>query len=219
MVMMGRTDYENKLQTAIRHARREPDVPTARLAALYEVNVRTLGRRLAGTTTDYATAARDKQLFDVGEEKAIAEHAGVMADAGFPLTHEPLRGITKHIVNERQMPQRGYKSGIGPSTTRSSMSNPPNPQVTNPQIHLEALASSPVVPLIHVVGIHWVDRFLKRNAGFKKVYIRYQERARAAASNDIELQQDFLRKFANLIRRKKITPSNIWNCDEKGITM
>lgn len=100
---MGRIDYEKKLQTAIKHARREPDIPTARLAALYEVNVRTLGRQLAGTSTDYATAARDRQLFDVGEEKAIAEHAGVMADAGFPLNHELVRGIAQYIVNERQM--------------------------------------------------------------------------------------------------------------------
>src|SRR5258706_11146064 len=28
-----------------------------------------------------------------------------------------------------------------------------------------------------------------------------------------------LRELANLVRRKKATPDNIWNCDEKGITM
>lgn len=63
---MGKTDYGNKLQTAIQHARREPGVPTTRFAALYGVNVRTLGRRLAGTTTNHAAPSRNKQLFDVG---------------------------------------------------------------------------------------------------------------------------------------------------------
>ena len=64
-----------------------------------------------------------------------------------------------------------------------------------------------------------MDRFLDRNSGFKKIYIRYQERVRAAATNDIELQADFLCKLANLIQRKKIAQGDIWNCDEKGITM
>lgn len=90
--------------------------------------------------------------------------------------------------------------------------------VTNSRIHQENPILRPITPL-HIVGIHWVDHFLKRNTGFKKVYIRYQERARAVASEDKELQVDFLWKFANLIRRKGITPDNIWNCDEKGITM
>jgi len=80
---MGKIDYENKLQKVIQHARWEPEIPTARLAALNEVNVRTLGHRLAGTSRDHTTAARAQQLFDVGEEKAIAVHAGVMADSGF----------------------------------------------------------------------------------------------------------------------------------------
>jgi len=57
---------------------------------------------------------------------------------------------------------------------------------------------------IHIVGMHWVDRFLDRNPGFKKVHIRYQERARAAATNGLELQADFLRKLANLVRRRKV---------------
>ena len=58
---MGKTDYENKLQQAIRHARREPEVKAARIAACYEVNATTLRRRLAGKMKDYATAAREKQ--------------------------------------------------------------------------------------------------------------------------------------------------------------
>ena len=66
------------------------------------------------------------------------------------------------------------------------------------------------------MGVNWVNRFLDRNPAFKKTYVRYQERARVAASNDEELQVNFLRKLANLVRRKKLSPENIWNCDEKG---
>ena len=81
------TKSENKLQKAIRHARRAPDVKVARIAALYEVNATTLRRRLAGKTQNYTTPFRDRQLFTVGEEKAIAVHVGEMADYGFPLNH------------------------------------------------------------------------------------------------------------------------------------
>ena len=185
---MGKSDYENKLQQAIRHARRNPELKAASIARLYEVNATTLRRRLAGKTQDYATAARGKQLFTVGEEQAIAEHVGNMADCGFPLTHKLLRQIAQDIVNLRDIKQKGMQDG-GTGTS----------------------ASSP-----HVVGQQWVNRFLERNAGFKRTYIRYQERARAAASNDIELQADFLGKLDNLVRRKKIIPENLWNCDEKG---
>jgi len=69
------------------------------------VNATTLRRRLAGTARDHTTVAREQQLFDVGEERAIAEHAGIMADLGFPLNPELLRGIAQHIMNERQMVQ------------------------------------------------------------------------------------------------------------------
>jgi len=59
-----------------------------------------------------------------------------------------------------------------------------------------------------------------RTQDSKKKYICYRERAHAAACNDVELEEaDFLRKLANLVRRKKIAPENIWNRDEKGITM
>jgi len=216
---MGKTDYENKLQTAIQHARREPGVPVARYAALYGVNATTLRRRLAGTARDHSTAAREQQLFDVGEERAIADHAGIMADLGFPLNLELLRGIAQQMINDRHMMQQGQGGGI----------TGPKPTTTNPHLRWEKrlqqqgiIASTTTnchtTPL-HVIGNHWVDRFLNCNSGFKKIYIRYQERARAAACNDVELQADFLRKLANLVRRKKISPANIWNCDEKGITM
>ena len=34
-----------------------------------------------------------------------------------------------------------------------------------------------------------------------------------------KIQKDFFRDLANLARCKKVTLDNIWNCDEKGITM
>ena len=187
---MGKTDYEHKLQQAIRHARRDPELKAARIAALYGVNATTLRRRIAGKTRDYATAARGNQLFTVGEEKAIAEHIGTMADCGFPLTHKLLRQTAQDMLNLRDI-QRNKKLGDSSGTP---------------------------LPPTHIVGKQWVDRFLERNAGFKSTYIRYQERARAAASNDIELQADFLRKLDNLVRRKQIKPENLWNCDEKGLS-
>jgi len=130
---------EKQLQEAIRHARREPDVPTRYIAELYGVTRTTLRQRVLGKHQDSRAAHRDEQLFSTGEETAIAEYASIMADAGFPLSHDLLRQIAQGIINEREMPQHG------------------------------------------------------------QVYIRYQERARAAATNDIELQADFLRKLANLV--------------------
>ena len=96
---MGKTVYKNKLQRAIRHAWREPELKIAKIAALYEVNARTLRRRIAGKMRDYATAARVKQLFTVGEEKDVAEYIGSLADCGFTLTHKFLRQIAQDMMN------------------------------------------------------------------------------------------------------------------------
>lgn len=156
----------------------------ARIAVLYAVNALTLGRRFAWDTQHYATVFKDTQLFTPGEEKAIAEHIGTMADCGFPLNHALLSQIVQDMVNMRNILQKGKSD-----STESSSS--------------------------YVVDAKWVNWFLERNSGFKKTYVKYQERARAAASNDIELQSDFMRKLANLVRRKSITSYNIWNCNKK----
>ena len=80
-------------------------------------------------------------------------------------------------------------------------------------------SNSGVTSVVHTVGVHWVDRFLARNPEFKKRYIRYQDRARKAASSDQESQIQFLYLLSNLVRRHKVVPEDIWNCDEKGIIM
>ena len=45
--------------------------------------------------------------------------------------------------------------------------------------------------------------------------VQYQDRARAAATNDVEIQAGFLRMLAKLVHQK-ITQGNTWNCGEKG---
>ena len=65
---------------------------------------------------------------------------------------------------------------------------------------------------------HGVDSFLDRHPGFQKKVIQYQEHARKAAA-DPEVQQDFYRYLANLKRHLNIHQQDIWNYNEKGITM
>ena len=189
---------EQQLQKAISHARKDPTIPRRRIAALYEVNVTTLNRRIAGTQLSRTIAHRDEQLFSPGEERAIAEHCGAMANLGFPVSHDLLQKLAQDMLNSRKQPSKTH-SGI----------------VVNQSSNPQASASEEV----HVIGAHWVDRFLSRNSEFKKRYIRYQERSRKAASNDEESQIQFLYLLANLIRRHKVAPENLWNCDEKGIIM
>jgi len=102
---------KKQLQEAIKHARREPDIPTRHIAELYEVPHTILWQRVLRTNQDRATTQQDEQLFSIGEEKAIAEYAGTMADAGFPLTPDMLRQITQELINERETPQRSQGGG------------------------------------------------------------------------------------------------------------
>ena len=81
------------------------------------------------------------------------------------------------------------------------------------------LTSESHPPQPRQIGQDWVDRFLKRNQEIRVKFVRYQERSRLAVTKNIELQHDFLRQLANLIRRLKVPEANIWNCNEKGITM
>jgi len=76
----------------------------------------------------------------------------------------------------REMPQHGLRGGIiGPRESSTKLRDKRNQRLQRQG----AVPSS----TIHTVGNHWVNRFLDRNLGFKKVYICYQERARAAATN------------------------------------
>jgi len=56
----------------------------------------------------YSRAAHlESQLFSTGEENAIAEYAGIMADTEFPLSPNLLWQIAHGIINMREMPQGG----------------------------------------------------------------------------------------------------------------
>ena len=60
---------------------------------------------MLGTQRYRATAHYNAQLFPPGEERAIAEYAGIMADARFPQSPELLRQISKGLFDKRQIPQ------------------------------------------------------------------------------------------------------------------
>lgn len=197
----------------MKHARKEPNVPLPRIASLYEVNITTLRRRLAGTQVSNSIAKRDEQLFSPGEEQAIAEHCGVMADLGFPVTKDLLQQIAQDMLNSGKQPQKGQGGTSGKPTDRRTK------RIHRQGAVIPTEASSSTASDIHIIGAHWVDRFLKRNPTFKGQYIRYQERARKAAENDIASQTYFLRLLANLVRRCNVQPDDIWNCNEKGIIM
>ena len=66
---------EQQLQKAIDHARREPTIPRARIAALYEVDRTTLSRRIAGTQRNFGAAHREAQLFSAGKNEPLRAFA------------------------------------------------------------------------------------------------------------------------------------------------
>jgi len=157
---------EKQLQEAIRHTRRESDMPTRRIAELYGVPRTILHQRVLEKPQDSREAYWDEQLFSTGEGNAIAGYAGIMADTGFPLSPNLLWQITQGIINEREMPQHRQGGGIiGPRKSSTKLRDKQN----------QCLQQQGTVPssTIHTVGNHWVNRFLDYNSGFKKVYIHY----------------------------------------------
>lgn len=71
----------------------------------------------------------------------------------------------------------------------------------------------------HVVGQHWPDRFIERHSTLQLNFVKYQEKSRRKAEANIDIQRSFYRILAITIRKYKITPNNLWNCDKKGITI
>ena len=113
----------------------------------------------------------------------------MMADHGFPVSHDMLKKIAQDMLNSRKQPPKGKGKA---SVSVGTASEDPEPQAE-----------------VHVIGVHWVKCFLRRNPGFKKQYVRYQERARKAASNDEEAKAHFFFLLANLIRRYKVLPEDL----------
>ena len=99
--------------------------PTRRIAGLYGVPRTILHQRVLGKHQYSRAAHRDEQLFSTGEVNAVAEYAGIMADAGFPLSPNLLWQIAQGIINEREISQHGQGGGIiGPreSSTKQAPS-------------------------------------------------------------------------------------------------
>ena len=154
-----------------------------------------MNRQIAGTQLSRTAAHRDEQLFSPGEERAIADHCGVMAGLEFPVTNNILQKIAQNMLNSCNQPPKTKGSILvnqGPSLEDSK---------------------------VHTIGVHWVNRFLAQNSEFRKWYIRYQEDAHKAASSDEESQIHFLLLLSKLIRRHKVSPEDIWNCNEIGIIL
>lgn len=69
-----------------------------------------------------------------------------------------------------------------------------------------------------IIGVRWIDRFMKRNKELQMKFSQRIERQRAAANNPRVLEKYF-QIFNKMLRDYKIKPENIWNMDEKGFMM
>ena len=70
-----------------------------------------------------------------------------------------------------------------------------------------------------IPGSHWPARFFARHHTINLKYVQYLEKVRAKVSATVEELEIWYRKLRHLMRQYKITPDNLWNCDEKGIIM
>lgn len=71
----------------------------------------------------------------------------------------------------------------------------------------------------HIIGQHWVQRFLSRNPDIKSTYVASMEKVRQDSGADQEAQDRFYITLEKVIKRYSIKAENLWNCDEKGIRM
>lgn len=102
---------KKKLQKGIGHAHKAPTIPHYRITALYKVNVISFRQIITGTQVTYAAAHRDKQLFSLGEERAIADHWDIMSCLKFPISHDLLQKLQQDILNSCKYPLK-TKGGI-----------------------------------------------------------------------------------------------------------
>ena len=100
LIMASKVDRKTKLKQTIDYARRNPTLSMASIARRYEINVTTLSRRIAGTQQSYRASHEDQPLFTPGDESAIVNHCMIMAECGFPLSHELLGSIAQDILND-----------------------------------------------------------------------------------------------------------------------
>src|SRR5437899_1727456 len=93
--------YEERIEAAIRAIRsgKEPNVPAASEA--FDVNRRTLYRRLAGTSVSRAAAHEDQQRLTPPEEKAIVKWCFSQDDLGFPPRLDMVKDMAAHLEAKR----------------------------------------------------------------------------------------------------------------------
>ena len=89
---------EKQLCRAMDYARKHPSESKAKIADMYGVNAVTLRRRCKGVNVARHKAHREQQLLTSGEEDAIADWCGRMADMGFPVIVRMLLSITVAIL-------------------------------------------------------------------------------------------------------------------------
>lgn len=70
----------------------------------------------------------------------------------------------------------------------------------------------------HQVGINWPAHFIKRHPQLKTAMAHYQEKCRMNSTANELSQRLFYCTLYNLVRKWRVTPDCLWNCDEKGIT-
>ena len=156
---------EAAMQKAMQHARREPDIPILRLAQLYGVDKTTLGRRVKGKQGTQADARRDDQLFSPGEENAIIDHCDMMGKLGFPISKSMLVRLAQDMLNQRPMDLSSLRHLIKGTASTATARDVQN------------------AAKIHILGVHWFDRFMSRHPDFKMAFAQYQKRGRKAAAD------------------------------------
>ena len=92
---------EKQLCRAIDYARKHPSESKAKIADIYGVNAVTLRRRCKDVVVARPKAHREQQLLISGEEDAIADWCGRMADMGFPVTVRMLLSMAVAMLRAR----------------------------------------------------------------------------------------------------------------------
>ena len=93
--------HEKQLARAVDYAHKHPKESKAKVAKAYGVNATTLRRRCKGSQVPRSKARRKQQLLTGGEEDAVVDWCGRMADMGFPVTVRMLLSMAVAILRAR----------------------------------------------------------------------------------------------------------------------
>ena len=93
--------HEKQLARAIDYAHKHPKESKAKIAKAYGVNPTTLRRRCKCLQVSRSKARREQQLLTSGEEDAVVDWCGRMADMGFPVTVRMLLSMAVAVLRAR----------------------------------------------------------------------------------------------------------------------